>query len=72
MMEQREAFRNQLHVWAHQQENLGENIDTWSARVYVYAVEQNELLASPMTPLDVHNIAWSVASARWGAEHGAV
>ena len=53
-------------------EKLGKDREAWSKRVYVYAGKQNELLDSPMTSSDVHDIAWSVASARWAADHGVV
>ena len=67
-MEQRKEFKNQLHIWALEQEKLGDDIDVWSARVFDYAARQNELLASPMTPKEINDIAWDVAKWRWLAD----
>ena len=67
-MEQRKEFKDQLHIWAHKQEKLGDDIDMWSARVNAHAARQNELLASPMTPKEIHDIALDVAKWRWLAD----
>ena len=68
MMDQRKEFEDRVSRWANEQENLGDDIEKWSMRVYVYAAKQSMLLTSPIPAPEVHDIAWSAAKWKWGAE----